>query len=154
MFCPLRKSITDDFPFAVAGEVGGAESVSECLDHLGVTRIGHGARSIEDPKLVDRLVHDDIVLEVCPVSNIALAVFSGYQQHPLRKLMDAGVRVTLNSDDPPFFRTSLEDEYRVAEEQFGFNKEMLVQCTRTALEAAFVDEQTRTELMNRLDNSF
>ena len=161
-----RSFATEDFAsaFAIAGdaglgltshagEFGGADSVSESLDHLGVTRIGHGVRSIEDPKLVERLVHDGVVLEVCPVSNIALKVFSGYADHPLRRLYDAGVRVTLNSDDPPFFHTNLENEYRVAREQFGFDEVMLNQCTRTALDAAFVDESTRRRLMNRLDNS-
>lgn len=161
-----RSFTTEDFAsaFAIAGdaglgltshagEFGGPESVSESLDYLGVTRIGHGVRSIEDPKLVDRLIHDGIVLEVCPASNIALSVFAGFDQHPLRRFYDAGVRVSLNSDDPPFFHSTLANEYEIAGKYFGFDQSMLDQCTRTSLEAAFVDEETRARLLKRLDNS-
>ena len=161
-----RSFATEDFAgaFAIAedaglgltshaGEFGGPDSVRESLDHLGVTRIGHGVRSIEDPKLVDRIVHDQIVLEVCAGSNVALCVFPDYPQHPLRRLYDAGVRVTLNSDDPPFFQSDLANEYDIASRHFGFDQTMLDQCTRTALEAAFVDDQTRAGLINRLENS-
>jgi adenosine deaminase len=136
-----------------AGEFGGPDSVSETLDHLGVTRIGHGVRSIEDERLVERLVHDGVVLEVCPASNVALAVFPDFKSHPLRRLYDAGVRLTLNSDDPPFFHSSLAQEYTIARDHFGFDPIMLHQCTRTALDVAFVDEATRARLMKRLDNS-
>ncbi|MEP1206949.1 MAG: adenosine deaminase [Rhizobiaceae bacterium] len=136
-----------------AGELTGPQSVWDTLDHLGITRIGHGVRSIEDPKLVDRLAHDGIVLEVCPASNIALGIFADYDRHPLRQLYDAGVRVTLNSDDPPFFHSNLGNEYEIATKHFGFDRRMLDQCTRNALNAAFVDDETRAALMNRLDNS-
>jgi len=161
-----RSFTTEDFAsaFAIAsdaglgltshaGEFGGPASVSESLDHLGVTRIGHGVRSIEDPKLVDRLIHDGIVLEICPASNIALSVYPGFEQHPLRRFYDAGVRLSLNSDDPPFFHSTLANEYEIAGKYFGFDQPMLDQCTRTALEAAFVDEETRVQLLKRLDNS-
>ncbi|MEP0942390.1 MAG: adenosine deaminase [Rhizobiaceae bacterium] len=136
-----------------AGEFAGPQSVIETLDHLGVARIGHGVRCIEDPKLVDRLAVEDIVLEVCPGSNIALGVFADYTRHPLRQLYEAGVSVTLNSDDPPFFHSDLSNEYEIATKHFGFDRNMLDQCTRNALNAAFVDEETRARLMNRLDNS-
>ena len=136
-----------------AGEFAGPENVIETLDHLGVRRIGHGVRSIEDPKLVDRLAFEGIVLEVCPASNIALGVFADYGRHPLRRFHEAGVKVTLNSDDPPFFHSNLANEYNIAEKHFGFDRQMIDQCTRNALNAAFVDEQTRSRLLNRLDNS-
>lgn len=135
-----------------AGEFGGPESVRDALDHLNVSRIGHGVRVVEDPALVERLEHDDIVLEVCPGSNIALGLYSDFAQHPLRHLADSGVRITLNSDDPPFFATSLQQEYDLARDHMGFDRAELVQCTRTALEAAFVDEKTRAKLLKRLDN--
>ncbi|MEM8748677.1 MAG: adenosine deaminase [Pseudomonadota bacterium] len=133
-----------------AGEFGGAQSVRDCLDHLNVTRVGHGVRSVEDPELVERLVDEDIVLEVCPESNIALQVFPDERSHPLAQLRDAGVRLTLNSDDPPFFHTSLSNDYAFAETHCGFDDEALLQCTRTALEAAFVDDATRAKLMRKL----
>lgn len=137
---------------AHAGEFGGPDSVSQALDHLGVSRIGHGVRSIEDPALVDRLVREHVVLETCPGSNIALNVYPGFSDHPLRRLHDAGVRVTLNSDDPPYFHTTLAQEYDIARDEFSFDSAMLAQCTRTAVESAFVDETTRAQLLKRLDN--
>ncbi|MEE9375562.1 MAG: adenosine deaminase [Rhizobiaceae bacterium] len=137
---------------AHAGEFAGAESVRDALDHLRVTRIGHGVRSIEDSKLVERLAEEKIVLECCPGSNISLEVYPNFKAHPLRKLLEAGVRVSLNSDDPPYFFTTLENEYEIAKQHFGFSNDELNQCTRTAIEAAFVDTATRNRLFKRLDN--
>ena len=133
-----------------AGEVQGPQSVWDAIEKLPVTRIGHGVRSIEDPKLVETLAKREIVLEVCPGSNIALSVFPDYGAHPLRKLYDAGVKVTLGSDDPPFFFTSLAAEYQRAQEVFGFTPEELRGLTRTAIEAAFVDDGTKADLFAKL----
>ena len=133
-----------------AGEVCGAFSVSDALDIVKPSRIGHGVRSIEDPELVRRLADLGTVLEVCPGSNIALKVFPDFQAHPLRALKDAGVRVTINSDDPPFFHTSLEREYELASGVMGFSDDEINIMTRTAIEAAFVDEATRQALFAKL----
>ncbi len=135
---------------AHAGEFAGPASVIDCLEHLGVTRIGHGVRSVEDPALVERLAHDGVVLEVCPVSNIALGVFPDFGAHPIKQLMDAGVRITINSDDPPFFDTTLARDYEVAQNECGLSSDDIDQCTVTAIEAAFVDEKTRSELFIKL----
>lgn len=116
-----------------------------------MTRIGHGVRSIEDPKLVEELVKRGIVLEVCPGSNIALSVYPDYASHPLRRLYDSGVKVTLGSDDPPFFHTTLAEEYQRAKDVFGFSENELRGITRTALEAAFVDADTKAILIAKLD---
>jgi adenosine deaminase len=134
-----------------AGEVCGAFSVADALDLVRPSRIGHGVRVIEDPALVERLVELGTVLEVCPGSNIALSVFPDFESHPLRQLYDAGVRVCINSDDPPFFRTSLEREYELAAGVMGFAEAEINAMTRTALEAAFVDEPTRLRLLARFD---
>lgn len=136
---------------AHAGEFAGAQSVRDCLDHLGVTRIGHGVRSIEDPELMARLRDENIVLEVCPGSNISLGVYDSFETHPLRMLHEAGVPVTINSDDPPFFHTTLNREYDLAANAFGFDDETINTFTRTALEAAFLDEPTRSKLLKRLE---
>jgi adenosine deaminase len=133
-----------------AGELCGAESVRDALDHLDVSRIGHGVRAIEDPELVRRLAAEGIVLETCPASNIALNVFSGYANHPFRRLEEAGCRVTLNSDDPPHFHSSLANEYRIAAEEFGYQVQDLERFTRIAIEAAFVDGDTRRRLLEKL----
>lgn len=133
-----------------AGELSGAFSVRDALDHVRPTRISHGVRAIEDGDLVRRLADEGVVLEVCPGSNIALKVFPDFEHHPLRALHEAGVRITLNSDDPPFFHTSLAREYEIASSVMGFSDEALLGVTRTAIEAAFVDEPTRQRLLSRL----
>ena len=133
-----------------AGEVCGAFSVADALDLVRPARIGHGVRAIEDQGLVRRLADEGVVLEVCPGSNIALKVFPDYQSHPLRALRDAGVKVTINSDDPPFFGTSLVREYEIASGVMGFGDDEIDAMTRTAIEAAFVDAETRARLLSRL----
>lgn len=133
-----------------AGELCGAFSVADALDLVKPSRIGHGVRAIEDADLVKRLADLGTVLEVCPGSNIALKVFPDYASHPLRRFVEAGVRVTLNSDDPPFFHTSLAAEYETASKVMGFSDAEINAMTRTAIEAAFVDEPTRQALLARL----
>ncbi|MGF6254365.1 adenosine deaminase [Ensifer sp. LBL] len=133
-----------------AGELSGAFSVRDALDHVRPSRISHGVRAIEDADLVRRLAEAGVVLEVCPGSNISLQVFPDFASHPLRALHEAGVRVTLNSDDPPFFHTSLAQEYDIASTVMGFSDDEINGMTRTAIEAAFVDEPTRKLLLARI----
>ena len=133
-----------------AGELVGAESVRDALDHLRPERIGHGVRAIEDGDLVKRLADEGVVLEVCPGSNIALSVFASFAAHPFPRLRDAGCKVTLSSDDPPFFHTSLAREYEIAAEHFGMDEAALAGTTRTSIEAAFVDADTRAALLAKL----
>ncbi len=132
-----------------AGEWAGADSVRAALE-LPITRISHGVRAIEDPALVDELEARAIVLECCPTSNVVLGVFPSYEEHPLRRLSDAGVKVTLGSDDPPYFGASLEGEYAVAAERMGFSEDELRDITRTALHAAFCDDDLRDALLARV----
>jgi len=129
-----------------AGEVVGPESVWASLQDLPVTRIGHGVRSSEDPRLLDELARRGTVLEVCPGSNIALGIYPDRAAHPLHRLIEAGVRVTLNSDDPPFFHTTLGAEY----DQAGLGDEALRRITRTAIEASFADPATKARLLKGL----
>ncbi|MDP3895769.1 MAG: adenosine deaminase [Mesorhizobium sp.] len=133
-----------------AGELAGWESVAAALDHLKPARIGHGVRAIENPDLVRRIADEGVVLEVCPVSNIELEVFASYADHPFPKLRAAGCKVTLSSDDPPYFWTSLKNEYDIAARHFGMSERDLLGVTRTSIEAAFVDRKTRTALLARL----
>lgn len=133
-----------------AGEMLGAESVWEAINYLPVTRIGHGVRSIEDPNLIQTLIERDITLEVCPGSNIALRVYPDFASHPLRALYEAGVKVTLSSDDPPFFNTHLAHEYHLAEHTFGFGKDDLLQFTRNSINASFVDDATKKQLLAKI----
>lgn len=133
-----------------AGELSGAESVRDAIDLIRPSRIGHGVRAIEDLDLVRRIADLGIVLEVCPGSNIALKVFRDFESHPLRTLFEMGVKVTLNSDDPPYFHTSLAHEYEIAKRRMGFTDAELTQMTRTAIEAAFIDEATRAKLLEMI----
>ncbi len=132
---------------AHAGEVVGPESVWEAIDNLPVARIGHGVRSIEDPELLKELVKREITLEVCPSSNVALGVYSSYDEHPFRKLYNYGIKVTLNSDDPYFFDTTIGKEYLIAQNEFRMNEDDLIGITRTAIENSFADQLTKDKLL-------
>ncbi|MCC5984671.1 MAG: adenosine deaminase [Rhodobacteraceae bacterium] len=136
---------------AHAGEWGGPESVRAALDDLCVTRIGHGVRAIEDTALVDRLAESGTVLEVCPGSNIALGLYADWRAHPVAKLRDAGVKVTLSTDDPPFFHTSLGAEYAALARTHGWDESDFRALNRIAAEAAFCDTATRADILNRLE---
>jgi adenosine deaminase len=133
-----------------AGEMVGPDGVWEAITHLPVTRIGHGVRSIEDPNLIAALRDRDITLEVCPGSNIALRVYPDFAHHPLKKLRDAGVRVTLSTDDPPYFATNLAKEYEHAVNHFGFTEDDLKQITRNSILASFVDDKTKQILLAKI----
>ncbi|MDS9467428.1 adenosine deaminase [Paracoccus sp. MBLB3053] len=134
---------------AHAGEWRGPESIRAALE-LGVTRIGHGIRAIEDPALVRDLADQGITLEVCPGSNIALGIVPDWRDHPIARLADAGVRVTISTDDPPFFRTSLAHEYEMLAETFGWSETEFQQMNLWALDAAFCDNVTRDRLKQEL----
>jgi len=130
-----------------AGEWAGPESVRGGLA-LGVSRIGHGVRASEDPELVRELADKGTVLEVCPTSNVALGLYPSYEAHPLPALRAAGVAVTLGSDDPPYWDASIGGEYEVAAERMGFDEQALREVTRTALNAAFVEDEVRRRLLD------
>ncbi|MEY2535413.1 MAG: adenosine deaminase [bacterium] len=135
-----------------AGEWAGAESVRGALE-LPVTRISHGVRAVEDPGLVAELAGRGIVLECCPTSNVVLGVFPSFDEHPLPALRDAGVRVTLGSDDPPYFGSSVGGEYDVARERFGMTDAELRAVTRTAIEASFAEPAVREALLRRVETT-
>jgi adenosine deaminase len=132
-----------------AGEWAGPESVRAALE-LPITRISHGVRAIEDPALVQQLAQRGITLECCPTSNVVLGVYRSYEEHPLPRLADAGVRITLGSDDPPYFGASIGGEYEIAQQKLGFDEERLKAITATAVDAAFCDEGVKTALAARL----
>jgi aminodeoxyfutalosine deaminase len=104
-----------------AGETDGPASIWACLE-LGADRIGHGIRAAEDPELMRRLRDDNIPLEVCITSNVCTGAVRSLAEHPVRKLYDAGVPITINTDDPALFRTSLHNEYAIARDRFGISE--------------------------------
>jgi adenosine deaminase len=135
---------------AHAGEAAGPESVAAALEHLGAERIGHGIRVAEDPVLVARLARDCVPLEVCPTSNVRTGVVAGYAAHPLRRLFEAGVRVTVNSDDPTFFGATLLDELELCVNTLGFKPAQLGTMSEHAARAAFLPPAARDGLVERV----
>lgn len=135
-----------------AGEMVGPSGIIEALDNLKVSRIGHGVRAIEDSELMARLKNENIHLEVCPTSNIALSVYPNYEAHPLRKLYDYGLNLSLNSDDPPYFHCTVGSEYEIAKSKFNFTDDELKKVSLMAIESSFADQQTKDKLKQRVIN--
>ncbi|MBX3459075.1 MAG: adenosine deaminase [Planctomycetes bacterium] len=133
-----------------AGEVSGPGDVYDALD-MGAERIGHGIKSALDPQLMAELVRRDIALEVCPVSNEATGAITRLADHPLPRLLRAGVPVTLSSDDPAMFHTSVAREYEVAHEVLGVDCPTLVRIAREGFKRGFMDEPLRAALLARFD---
>jgi len=131
---------------AHAGETLGPESIWETLEVTGAPRIGHGVRAIEDPSLMEVLRDRGIVLEVCPTSNVCLGVFPELATHPIQRLRDAGVKVTLNSDDPPMFGTSLTEEWVRCTDAFGWTLDDARQLYLEAADAAFLPDTAKRRL--------
>lgn len=136
---------------AHAGEWGGPESVRDALVDLRPERIGHGVRSIEDLALVDELAEKGVVLEVCPGSNIALGIYPSWRKHPIGELLDRGVKVTVSTDDPPFFQTTMAREYDRLAEAFDWDDGVFAKIAQTSLDAAFCDDETRTRIAKLLE---
>ncbi|MEM9579354.1 MAG: adenosine deaminase [Pseudomonadota bacterium] len=134
-----------------AGEWRGPQEVRDAVDDLGVERVGHGVRAAEDPALMDELAERGIVLEVCPGSNVALGVYPSWQDHSIDRLRKAGVKVTVSTDDPPFFHTSMRAEYRHLAQTFGWDAGVFHQIARTSIDAAFCDEATRADIIKQLE---
>ena len=141
-------------PVAHAGEEGPAEYVWEALDLLKVKRIDHGVRSIEDPNLIDFLVKSQIPLTVCPLSNIKLCVFDEMSQHNIKQLLDLGVRVTINSDDPAYFGGYMNENFIATQAGLNLSKEDLYRISRNTIEASFISSERATELKTELDEYF
>ncbi|RDB42233.1 adenosine deaminase [Halomonas sp. DQ26W] len=138
---------------AHAGEEGPPEYIYAALDLLDVCRIDHGVRCLEDSELVARLRDEGVVLTVCPLSNVKLNVVGRMEDHPLPQLLDAGLRVTLNSDDPAYFGGGMLDNYLACHEVFGWSRETFIQLAGTAIEAAFISDSRRLDLHRQLAES-
>lgn len=135
---------------AHAGEVSGPQSVWGAIEALHVERIGHGIRAADDPTLLAALRERGITLDISPTSNLRTGAVTHLHQHPLRRLFDAGVPVTLNTDDPTLFNTTLAHEYRVAAAAFGFTAGELTTLVLNGARAAFLPEAERQALANHL----
>jgi aminodeoxyfutalosine deaminase len=134
-----------------AGESTGPQTVRDSIELLGAVRIGHGIAAAQDPALMAELVERDIVLEVCPTSNLRTRVVQRIEDHPFTVLREAGVRLTLNTDDPGMFDTDLDREFLTAHRAFGLDVPALTELAREAVRASFAGEATRTRLLAEID---
>ncbi|WP_328842401.1 adenosine deaminase [Nakamurella leprariae] len=149
-----RAAAEDLHLVAHAGEEGGPETVIAALDVLHVGRVDHGIRSIEDPALVRRLVEDQVPLTVCPLSNVALRAVDTLADHPLPALLDAGVLVTVNSDDPPYFGGYVDANYAALHTGLGMDVEALERLALNSFDAAFIDGARRAAWQQEVRTHF
>ncbi|MBZ3914294.1 adenosine deaminase [Streptomyces acidiscabies] len=160
-----RRGLARDFDraFAIAreggllsaphgGELAGAFSIRDCLDDLHATRIGHGVRAAEDPRLLKRLAERGVTCEVCPASNVALGVYEKPEDVPLRVLYDAGVPMALGADDPLLFGSRLAAQYEIARRYHGFTDEELAELARQSIRGSAAPEGVRGKLLSGVDD--
>ncbi len=137
---------------AHAGEDGPAEYIWQAIDLLKVSRIDHGIRSLDDKNLVQELKRRKIPLTVCPLSNLKLRVIDRMEDHPLKKLMEKGLRVTINSDDPAYFGGYINENYLVAQEALKLDKEDIYKIAKNSFEASFIDAPRKEQMIAKLDD--
>ncbi|WP_018587833.1 adenosine deaminase [Salinispora arenicola] len=134
-----------------AGETTGPQTVWDALRDLAAERIGHGIAAAEDPKLLEFLAERQIALEVCPTSNVRTRAVPRIEEHPLPRLVEAGLLVTINSDDPPMFGTTLNDEYAVAARLLGLGPQGVAALARNAVVASFLDPASKQRIAGEID---
>lgn len=134
-----------------AGETTGPETVWDALNDLRAERIGHGTSSTKDPKLLAHLAEHRIPLEVCPTSNIATRAVATFDEHPIKEMVEAGVLVTVNSDDPPMFGTDLNNEYAVAARLLQLDERGVAALAKNAVEASFLDAAGKARIAAEID---
>jgi adenosine deaminase len=134
-----------------AGELDGPASVWGAIDALGADRVQHGVRSIEDPRLLDRLAADGTCLDVCPTSNVCLGIFPSIAEHPLPRLLEAGIRCSLNGDDPLFFGASLVEEYELCRRELSLSDEDLAGIARASIDASGAPDDLKRSASAAID---
>jgi aminodeoxyfutalosine deaminase len=135
-----------------AGETTGPQTVWDAIQVLGAERIGHGTSSVQDPALVEYLVEHQIPLEVCPTSNIATRAVDVLENHPIKQMYDAGVNVTVNSDDPPMFGTTLNREYEIVAGLLGLDERGIADLAKRAVAATFMPDADKAALAREIDD--
>ena len=138
---------------AHAGEEGPPEYIWQALDVLKVSRIDHGVRCIEDPSLTARLAADEIPLTVCPLSNVRLRVFESIEKHNLKLLLDHGLRVTINSDDPAYFGGYLTENFLAVKKALGLERNDICRLARNSFRAAFLNRDEKQSFLDELENT-
>ena len=141
-------------PLAHAGEEGSAAYVWEAIDILGIKRIDHGNNALQDENLVKEIIRRDIALTVCPLSNTALRVVDDLKNHPLKKMMDLGLKVTVNSDDPAYFGGQVNKNYMEIQEALNLSKSDLYQLAKNSFQYSLLDDHTKQIYLNELEVYF
>ncbi|MCE9508106.1 MAG: adenosine deaminase [Alphaproteobacteria bacterium] len=136
---------------AHAGEEGPPEYVWEALDLLKVNRLDHGNRSLEDPRLIARLVKEGMALTVCPLSNLKLCVVKDLRNHPLKKMLELGLKATVNSDDPAYFGGYMNDNFKAVAKAVGLEKSHLLTLARNSINASFLNDTEKKALLQKVD---
>lgn len=134
-----------------AGEFDGAARVREAIEFLGVKRVQHGVRAVEDPAVVKLAVERGVTFDVCPISNVGLKVVPAMREHPIRRLMKAGVRCTVSTDDPLCFANTINDEYTALALELNFTRAELAQIARNGWAVAVVSDETRRAALSEID---
>ena len=132
---------------AHAGEASGPQSVWGAVNHLHVDRIGHGARIPEDPALLDYIIEHAIPVELCPMSNVRTGVVKSIADHPIRKFFDRGMTISVNTDDPKMFGTSLAEEYRLLEVECGFSRRDICKLILLGIDSSWLSEEKKETLV-------
>jgi adenine deaminase len=146
-----RARAAGKFTKAHAGEFAGPESVRQVISELGVTRIQHGVRSVEDPDLPPMLAEKQIALDICPISNLKLGVVPSLEEHPIRRLLDQGITCTVSTDDPVSFGNTLTQEYEVLAAHMGFSQQDLAEVARNGFRIALLDADTARTHIREID---
>jgi adenosine deaminase len=136
---------------AHAGEEGPPGYVWQALEKLRVSRIDHGVRCMEDSKLVDRLFKDQIPLTVCPLSNVKLCVFDSMEKHNLKAMLDAGLCVTVNSDDPAYFGGYIEENFMAVQQALNLDQRDIYRLAKNSFQASFLSEKKKKQFIDELD---
>lgn len=138
---------------AHAGEAAGSESIWGAIRSLKVDRIGHGVRAIDDPELVSFLKSEQIPIEMCPISNLRTGVVAGIELHPIKKLYEEGLLITVNTDDPKMFNSSLAYEYKMLVEKLGFSLDDIVNLIKNAIKSSWCNDREKMELFGKIETA-
>ncbi len=148
----FKKAYQQNIPYTIhAGEADGAESVRKVID-LKANRIGHGVRSVEDRELIDRIVKENILLEICPISNFQTKVFKNINDYPIKYLLDRGVKISINTDNRKVSNTNLYKEICFLQENYGIEEKEIIEMIGNSIKYGFVEESIKNKLLKEFYN--
>ena len=151
----FEASVNEGYiPLAHAGEEGNADYVWEAIDLLGISRIDHGNNCLQDENLIADIIERDLALTICPLSNTALKVVDDLKNHPLKKMMDLGLKVTINSDDPAYFGGQVNTNFLAIQEALNLNKEEIYLLAKNSFQYSLLNNSLKQDYINELDNYF